>query len=183
MGHARHGKDSVCELLEEYGGMSFTSSSLFCAEHIVMPVLEEKYGYTSVEECFKDRVNHRGEWFNLIEQYCKDNGMDALAKAIYRDNDIYCGIRNHKEYFAAKEANLFDLTIWVDASKRLPPESNETCSVNPYMADIILDNNGDEDDLVDNVFAMMRSVDYIKEQKKLYRECALRWMESKDDRS
>ena len=68
LGYARHGKDSVCELLARHG-YTFKSSSLFACEKVVYPALKDKYGYESIEACYQDRVNHRKEWFDLIAQY------------------------------------------------------------------------------------------------------------------
>lgn len=176
MGFARHGKDTVCEILQERYGLSFVSSSLFAAEEVVYPILKKRYGYTSVEECFEDRYSHRDEWFNLIKGYGEVNGKDALTKRIFEECDIYCGIRNHHEFLAARDAELFDLAIWVDASKRKPAEDSESCSVSPYMADLVLDNNGSMEDLVDNTIHMMRHIESTIKQKKLKAECIQRYI-------
>jgi len=46
IGNARHGKDSVCKILQEDFGLTFESSSCFCAKLAVEPWLKEKLGIT-----------------------------------------------------------------------------------------------------------------------------------------
>jgi hypothetical protein len=86
-------------------------------------------------------VNHRQEWYEQIAAY---NTPDKarLAREIYAEADMYVGIRSLDEFFAVRREGLFDYAIWVDASKRLPPESAASCTVTPLQADMTLDNNG-----------------------------------------
>lgn len=141
-GYARHGKDTVAEILQRTFGCNPISSSFFAAEHIVRPRLTEMgITYPTLEECYADRVNHRKIWFDEIAAY---NGTDLakLTRAIYQQHDIYTGIRNHREFNAAKCEGLFDFSIWVDRSSVLPPEDTSSNKMAPWMADYILDNNG-----------------------------------------
>jgi hypothetical protein len=69
IGHARHGKDSMAEILQENFGLKFKSSSEAAAEIFIYDVLKGKYSYKTPQECFKDRVNHRAEWHQLICEY------------------------------------------------------------------------------------------------------------------
>lgn len=41
IGHARHGKDTVGEALRDFHGLKFASSSMFCAETIMLPKFRE----------------------------------------------------------------------------------------------------------------------------------------------
>lgn len=140
MGYAEHGKTSVAQLIQEYG-ISSIDSSLIAAETVIYPAIGEMMGYDSPETCHADRRNHRPLWYELIKAY---NHLDkaALTKDIFARCDMYVGIRNTEEFNAAKKAGLFDIAIWVDASNRLPIESEKSCSVHPGLADVILDNNG-----------------------------------------
>lgn len=136
IGHSRHGKDTVCEMLQKQYGLNFVSSSLFCAERVIYPML--KGFYQTFEECYNDRHNHRALWFNLIAQYnAKDKAR--LSREILNEYDIYCGLRNREELEAARE--LFDLIIWVDASDRLPPEPSASISVSAEDAHYVLNND------------------------------------------
>lgn len=136
-GHARHGKDTFCNLL----GLEFSSSSLHIMEKAIWPKIG--YQYHNKKECFEDRVRKRELWFNLTNIY---NHPDEtrIAREILSKNDIYCGMRNRDEFLAVEEAGLFDLSIWVDASKRHPPESDKSCTILRSDCDIVVDNNGSE---------------------------------------
>lgn len=146
IGHGRHGKDTVCEILRDKYGYSFESSSQFCSKLFIYDMLKNKYNYTSEEQCYNDRHNHRAEWYNAI---CDYNVPDAarLGREIFYKHDIYCGLRNKREFYAMKIADVFDYAIWVDRSDYLPPESEESMSLKPWMADFHIDNNGTLKDL------------------------------------
>lgn len=156
IGHARHGKDTVSELLVDVLGLKFRSSSDFANERAVYPVLAPKHGYTSLEECYQDRVNHRREWYNLIRSY---NGHDParLAREIVQENDIYCGMRHREEFEACRREGVFDYVIWVDASERLPQESAESMSLTIDDADIVIDNHTSLEDLKLQVVTICQS--------------------------
>ena len=183
LGYGRHGKDTVGELLRDEYGMRFTSSSAFCAEHVITPLLvshspetqslmasfdnEEKHdhidgclremrlkGYTSAEQCFHDRGNFRDVWYEAIRHYNTPD-PSRLAREILKDNDVYCGIRSRAELNACKNRGVFDHVIWVDRLDHLPPEPRTSCDVEPWMADYVIDNNGSLDDLIHNVGALM----------------------------
>jgi len=42
---------------------------------------------------------------------------------------------------------MFDMTIWVDASMRLPPEPSDSNELNRHMFDLVISNNRDLDAL------------------------------------
>jgi hypothetical protein len=142
-GHGRHGKDTFCEYLYP---LNFESSSNIACSKVVYPVLAEKYNYASVMECYNDRHNHREEWYNLIAEY---NTPDKarLSRDIFRESNIYCGIRDREEFLAAKKDKLFDLAIWIDASKRVSAEPSSSITVTKDMFDIIVDNNSTQIEL------------------------------------
>jgi len=127
LGHAQHGKDTVCEYLRDKYDISFQSSSLAAATHVVYPALKDKYGYKDLNECYADRVNHREEWFNLIAEYTKEN-KTKLADEIFKHSDVYCGIRRHEELAAITEKYKC-LLLYIDASKRKPSEAEDSFTV------------------------------------------------------
>lgn len=141
IGNARHGKDTLAELLNEHFGLSFVSSSAAAAEIFIYDELKEKYGYQTPEECFEDRMNHRSEWYEMIKDYNKDDRA-RLAKGILEKADCYVGMRERAEIAECINQGLFDLIIWVDASKRLPLEGPDSFNIDMSCADIIVDNNG-----------------------------------------
>ncbi|RUQ67309.1 hypothetical protein ELZ19_06955 [Brucella abortus] len=154
LGHGRHGKDTVCEMLRDLYGFRFTSSSRFCAERVVYPALADKYNYMDAEACYEDRANHRSEWYELIRDFNRPDPT-KLGRAIFAENDVYCGLRHHTEFHALFNAGVPDLVLWVDASDRVEPEPRSSCSVEPWMANFVIDNNGTVEDLERNVRSLM----------------------------
>ena len=154
IGHGRHGKDTVCDILTSMYGFTFISSSQFCSNKFMYDMLKTKYNYTSEEECYNDRHNHREEWYNGISEY---NGEDPvrLGKEIFQEYDIYCGLRNKKEFYAMAAYDVFNYVIWVDRSKHVPPEDSSSMTLDESMADFVIDNNGDLGDLYTNVNKLM----------------------------
>lgn len=147
-GYARHGKDTLCEILRDRHGFSFESSSQIANEEVIYPVLAPKYGYNSLEECYADRVNHRDEWFNLICEYNKPD-LARLGRKIFEKYDIYCGLRNRYELTAMKIGWMYNFVIWVDAEERLQTvEDSSSMTIKRSDADIVIKNNGDLNDLV-----------------------------------
>ena len=155
IGHGRHGKDTVCEMLRDYYGYSFESSSQFCSKLFIYDNLKEKYGYETEEQCYADRHNHRAEWYDAI---CDYNVPDAatLGREMFATYDIYCGLRNKREFFAMKNTGVFDYCIWVDRSMYLPPEAASSMSLEQWMADYTIDNNGTLSDMKFNLERLMR---------------------------
>jgi dephospho-CoA kinase len=158
IGHGRHGKDTVCEILRDEYGYTFESSSKFCSKLFIYNDLKDKYGYANEEECYADRHSHRAEWYNAI---CDYNVPDAatLGREMFDAYDIYCGLRNKREFFAMQNTGVFDYCIWVDRSNHLPSESKDSMSLEQWMADFTIDNNGTLDDLWFNTRQLMK---YLK---------------------
>ena len=154
IGHGRHGKDTVCEILRDEYGYTFESSSKFCSKLFIYDNLKDKYGYANEEECYADRHSHRAEWYNAI---CDYNVPDAatLGREMFDAYDIYCGLRNKREFFAMQNTGVFDYCIWVDRSNYLMPESKDSMSLEQWMADFTIDNNGTLDDLWFNIRQLM----------------------------
>ena len=161
VGHGRHGKDTVCEMLRDKYGYSFESSSQFCSNLFIYDMLKDKYGYANEEQCYADRHNHRAEWYDAI---CNYNVPDAarLGREIFQAHDIYCGLRNKREFFAMKNTGVFDYAIWVDRSNHLPPESKDSMSLEQWMADYTIDNNGTLEELEFNLDQLINFLHNIR---------------------
>lgn len=144
-GHKRHGKDSACEFIQSHFGLSFMSSSYFACQKFIFEEMREEHGYKTVDECFEDRGNYRETWYNSICNYNAANPI-RLGEEIFADYSIYCGIRSKVEFEALKAAGYIDLSIWIDASERLPGEDADSMTLSKDDADIVITNNTSESD-------------------------------------
>ena len=142
IGHGGHGKDSAAAIFALLMGCKYASSSEFACEHVVYPkMLDLGHIYSNHIDCYNDRRNHRALWKSIISDYCQPK--ERLASDIVKLHDIYVGMRSRDEFEASR--HLFDLIIWIDRSKHLPPEDSNDLSAED--ADIIIDNNTNETDL------------------------------------
>ena len=127
LGHGRHGKDTVAEILESTLGLSFTSSSYACLQ-VIKPVLcaaVSKYHDWEDEEIYEDRINCRDLWKEAIT-LVNTPDKSHLAKLVLEQSDMYVGMRCNKEFLASKD--LFDLVIWVEAFERVP-DADQTLDI------------------------------------------------------
>lgn len=155
LGQGRHGKDTVAEMLRDKYKVSFMSSSGACSE-VLKPVLDEVNGEKSAEEHFNERHNHRMLWMKLISLY---NSADkaALAKHILSKTDLYVGMRSKLEYSECISQGLFDLVIYVDATKRVDYK-DPTAEIEYDNTMYLINNNGSLHSLeeeVDLLYEMM----------------------------
>lgn len=164
LGFKQHGKDTVAEILRDEHGIDFRSSSLFLAEAVVRPALAKRgILYNSLEECFRDRGNHRVAWRDAIAAH---NGDDPtrLAQAILAECDCYVGMRSDREYQASR--HLFDAVAWVEGTGR---KLEDGTVLEPYDESLdiefdpvemhLIDNTGDLDHLRAEVRALMDQID------------------------
>jgi hypothetical protein len=167
IGHARHGKDTVGELLKKNYGLSFTSSSLFCADKVMMPAFARARQealdkdpeakllvYDDAQACFEDRHAHRKFWHDEITAYC-DGDLSRLTREILASCDVYCGCRNDREFLQSKGEGAFNLSLWVDRSLHVKPEPRESMKLERWMADAVVDNNGTEEQLEQNLIRVV----------------------------
>ena len=155
IGHGRHGKDTVGEILRDKFGFKFTSSSWFCAEETIW----DNWGcavYDTLEDMYDDRANHRQLWAEMISAYNIPDKTKTAATMISRGFDMYVGMRKKDELEACREAGIFDLIVWVDRSEHLPPEPITSMDLVEADADVTIDNNGTLDDLARNVEALIK---------------------------
>lgn len=147
LGHARHGKDTVAEMLRDQHGYTFSSSSHFCAERVMLPYFNAQpgVGYADVNDCYADRVNHRATWFDQIKAYNTPD-RSRLAREMLEENDLYVGMRSSDEFEAAR--SLFDYVVWVDASGRgVAPEPRDSFDIDFHPSMWLVRNDGTLEDL------------------------------------
>lgn len=159
LGYGRHGKDSVADIIKEKTKLKHISSSMMANKLVVYDKLKTRYNYKTEEECFEDRANHREEWYQLICEYNKED-KSKLTKEILKEHDMYVGLRDKIEFDHVKD--LFDFILWVDASKRcsnLPFDS--TLKIGKEYADIIIDNNGTMNQLIDKTIRLLKFLDLM----------------------
>lgn len=142
IGHAQHGKDTLAELCHNLYNLKFKSSSQAAMDIFIYDVLKEKYGYTSKEECFADRVNRRAEWADLITNYNIPD-RSKLARGILESSDIYVGMRKSEEIRACRKEGIIDYVIGV-YNPRVPLESRESFDIDLWQeSDFIIPNAGE----------------------------------------
>lgn len=158
LGHARHGKDTVAEILRDVHGYNFISSSRFAVDAFIFGITHISLDYKTREECYEDRVNHRNLWYELIRMYnFKDKAR--LARNILARNDMYVGMRDVEEYNASKD--LFDYILWVDASGRGVAQEPRSSFNIDYDDNVMryVDNNGTEEDLYKVVATAVKEIE------------------------
>ena len=167
LGDGEHGKGTFCKLLKEAYNLTSMSSSMFAAERFLFEKLRLKYGYESFDECYDDRRNKRSEWFEEIKNY---NGFNLarLATELTSQYDIYDGMRNIEEFDACQIRcePIFDLVIYIDASKRLPAEIG-SMTIPRERADIVIENNGSINEFklkILRVMSLILGKQHIKEK-------------------
>lgn len=157
IGSARHGKDTVAEMINKNFGLTFTSSSMAASEIFLYGALKNKYGYESPQECFEDRINHRAEWYDLIVKYNKKD-RSRLAKGILEKSNIYVGMRDNEEALKCKEENLFDFVIGVH-DPRKPEEPKESFNIDIWtMSDFIIPNSEGLKELEERVIKLFKTI-------------------------
>ena len=157
IGHGRHGKDTVAEMLRDHHGYTFASSSEYVGRKAIWPRIRGWWGkllapsgmkYNTFDECFADRGNHRDYWGNAISEYNTPDKTRTAAEMLHDGYDIYVGMRRYDELYAVEDAELFDAIIWVDRLEHLPPEPITSMNLNLGDATFYLDNNGSLLDLL-----------------------------------
>ena len=171
LGNARHGKDTLAELLADRFGMTYKSSSEMAMEIFLFDMLKEKHGYETMQECFEDRVNHRQTWYLSICDYNKDDRA-RLAKDILEGHDCYVGMRDLDEFKTSKE--LFDVIIWVDASKRLGTSEN-TNKIPVSEADMVITNDGTFEDFKEKARLLGNMLFDKETDKRLFKNSKIHW--------
>lgn len=146
-GYGRHGKNTVAKHLADMLGLRYAQSTSEAAAMLVFRQIGKRWGYRTAQECWDDRHAHREEWADIIWRYNQPHGI-SLYEDMLAENDIIEGIRNADELTACKVRGIVDVSVWVDAAKRLPPEGQGSCTLKLEDCDHVIDNNGTHSDLV-----------------------------------
>lgn len=159
VGHMRHGKDTVAQMISENTGLTFESSSVAAAKIFLYDALKDKYEYSSFGECYDDRINHRKEWHDLICEYNKGDKA-RLAKDILSINDMYVGMRSNEEVNKCLKDGIFDLVIGVfDPNKPLEPK--ESFDIDMFAISDFIIITGDIDKTRRTVELISKSIKYL----------------------
>jgi hypothetical protein len=159
IGHARHGKDTVCEELVNRLSYSYVSSSLWAAHRFIFYRFQREFPgkYPNPYAAWLDRDNHRPLWHDWIREY-NDPDLARMAGEIWSEHHIYCGLRNLEEYLAIKAKLKPTHIVWVDARSRLPLEPVSSFQLEPVHATYYFDNNGSLDDFEQEFELMVRTL-------------------------
>ena len=162
IGLGRHGKDTASEFLRDEMNYNFCSSSWFVAEKAVYPLLKRKYNYSTLQECYDDRHEHRADWFNIICEYNNPNPA-KLGTELFKEHDIYCGLRNVAEFEAMKKNGVFDYCIWVDAFDRLgQTEDKSSITLSKSDADFVVYNNDSLESFKEEILSLIKKLEQEK---------------------
>lgn len=114
LGHARHGKDTVAELIQKHTNLLYQTTSFLAYQIFIYDELMNKHNhkYDSIYAAFNDRHQHRDLLYTIIQEYNK-NDKARLAKNVLQHCDMYVGMRDVDEVIESKKQNIFDLTIGV----------------------------------------------------------------------
>lgn len=165
IGHSRHGKGTVCAMLEQLG-YTTTSSSWHACHRWLFEQIQNDVNmptYNSMEECYADRSNHRNYWKVSIKDFNLQWGLTMLGRSIYDSHNIYDGCRDRQEFDAIKGAQMFDICVWVINPYKTITEEMELSEAD---SDFILHNDGKLAKLMRRVATMETEILNPLEDKK-----------------
>jgi hypothetical protein len=155
LGYARHGKDTVAEILARKYGFRFTSSSEFVGREIIWDDWGKRF-YPDFNAMFADRVNHRELWMEMIRLFNTPDKTRAARTMLSRGYDMYVGMRRMDELAASR--HLFDYVIWVERAG-FPPETG-SMDITKELAkpDYVIHNGGTLEELEASVDVVARQI-------------------------
>lgn len=157
LGHARHGKDTVAELICKHTNLLYQATSFLAYQIFIYDELINKHNhkYDSIYAAFNDRFQHRNLLYNMIKEYNK-NDKASLAKDVLQHCDIYVGMRDVDEVIESKLQNIFDLTIGVyNPNIKHEDISSNTVDVFKY-SDILIINDSTLIDLENKIIKLTK---------------------------
>jgi hypothetical protein len=155
LGAARHGKDTVAEILARKYGFRFTSSSEFVGREIIWDDWGKRF-YPDFDAMFADRVNHRELWMRMISLYNTPDKTRTARTMLARGYDMYVGMRRMDELSASR--HLFEYVIWVERAG-FPPETG-SMDITKELAkpDYVIHNGGTLEELEASVDVVARQI-------------------------
>ena len=145
LGHGRHGKDTACETLAKATGWKNAGTTSIYLTPYVVKEYERLGMHHLIRDAYAHRHANRELWRRVGDEIRRDDPA-LLVRDALKVGPITGGCRGAPEVEAVRRESLVDLIVWVDASKRHPldPTVEFDCSV----ADLIIDNNGTEEEFV-----------------------------------
>lgn len=156
VGHGRHGKTTAAQIIEKHFGLTHEDSSMAAARIFIYDKLKDKYGYSSFEECYNDRSNHRSEWYDLIRAFNKKDNT-KLAREIMKSNDVYCGMRSIDELRDCRKKGVFDFVIGVVRPDEKKEPSSSFDSEVMRATNMTIFNSGDMERFEESIVIMMNN--------------------------
>ena len=111
VGHGRHGKDTLAELITKHQGNKFRGSSAVMCEELYSPHFEALYD--SPEALFEARHEHRNQLYDLICDYNKEDPT-RLARKVMEGGHGYTGMRAFEEVMECIKQDVFTHVIWIE---------------------------------------------------------------------
>lgn len=140
VGHAQHGKDTVCEEIAAATGLDNAgTTSVYLARFVA-----ERDGVSEAEAYANRRRSEadRQKW-RAIGDEIRATDPALLVRMAFAAGDVSGGCRGLPEIRAVRNEGIANLIVWVDAFPRVGPDI--TMEFGKEWADVILDNsNGDE---------------------------------------
>jgi len=140
-GPGQAGKGTVSQYISDNWGIRYQQSTSEAAAAVVFRDITKQY--STVEECWADRANHREEWGQIIADFNQPDGI-GLYRQMAGQNDIFDGIRRRAELQKCKEVGLVDKVVWLNRPN-IPLDAS--LDYGDEEADYIVDNSTTIEDL------------------------------------
>lgn len=150
-GYSQHGKDTLCEHLRDRHGLAYESSSRVACPDVYRLSATLRAQFCGPEQAWQHRNDSKelqAIWHDAICEINK-NDKTTMARKIFSEFPVYCGMREPGELQACRDQGICDLSIWVDASERKPPQHKSSCGITAGDCDAILQNNGEVREMIE----------------------------------
>jgi len=138
LGFGRSGKDTAARMYCEAAGRKYVGST----SNAILPVIAHSIGLPA-EQVFAERHQHREFWFHWCNAF-RRHYPSMVAKMLLAEADVLVGLRGLLEFESCRNNRVFDLSIWVE---RPGVGDCGTVAFDKSMCDLVLHNDGTEDDL------------------------------------